>query len=373
MRMCALVVAAGVLVSVSGASAQLTTINLPGSQYRYGKVNSFSPSGAAFTGYIVSDGPGGDSAPRAFSFSHSSGMVLDPDNYTVGLSVSDDGLTGVRAIGSIGAVGVMPSGSKYGPVGTNTGTTLLPFRAIAANPSGQAVVGFDPALATGGGFARRLDEGSVMTMPTLPTAGTPMVTTVSSDGHSMAINFYRTIYEAPTPTVWTSTTGLSVLPTGANADWSAARKISGDGRTVVGFSTYRDENAFLQTVGGYWSIAGGVGSQFVEMPGFSRIDTVSDDGGVMFGYGENGETVWTRGGGYTTLQSYLAAANVQLPGDWSYMEISAMSGDGRSFAGFATLGDGMTDIAFVATIPTPGAALTMAVGGLLAAIRGRRR
>lgn len=373
MRMHVLMVAVGMLAGVSAAAAQLTTINLPGSEYRYGRVSSFSSSGAAFTGYIVSDGPVGDSAPRAFTFSQSSGLVLDPDNYTMGLSVSDDGLTGVRALGSIAAVGAVSSGSKFGPVGTNTGATVLQFRAVAASPSGESVVGFDPALTSGGGFARMLGQSSVMTMPTLPTAGIPMTTTVSTDGRSMSINFYRTIYEAPTPTVWTASGGLSVLPTPASADWSAARKISGDGRTVVGYSTFRAENASLQTVGGYWSIENGVGSQFVELSGFSRIDTVSDDGSVMFGYGEAGEMVWTRQGGYSSFQSYLAAANVELPGDWSYMEISAMSGDGRSFAGFATLADGVTDIAFVVTVPTPSVALTVAVGGLILAMRTRCR
>jgi len=362
------------LLAISGsAMAQLTVIPLPGTQYRYGKISSFSSGGTAFTGYVISDGPGGDSAPRAFTYSSlTSAMLLDSDNYTIGLAVSNDGTDAVRAVGSISGVGILPIGSKLGSMVNPAESSTIAFRAIAANDVGQLLVGFDPAVSQSGGFSRRQRElGTVISLPTVQEAPNPRVTTVSRDGQSMSINYYRQVFEAPVPALWTASGGLVELNGRPDAAWAATRQISGDGSVVVGFSSIEVEPFLFETVGGYWAVSNGVPSAFVEVGGFNRIDFVSFDGSVMFGYSDLGESVWTRTDGLMPLSQYLGRAGVALPSDWQYLEIGAISPDGRSFAGFGTLADGITDVAFTISIPSPAAGVLL-VFAKLAAFRRRR-
>lgn len=369
MRNTAVAVVVASLAS-SGAMAQLSVISLPSPDYRLGKVLTFSPNGGAVTGYVISDGPGGDSAPRAFTYDLGGQMRLDDDNYTMGLSVSDDGLTGVRAIGSISGVGIDPQGSKVGPI-NGFGYTLLNFKAVAASDSGLHLAGFDPLTPTTVAFSRRnTDSNAVTTLPTLASAPSPKTVSLARDGRSMSINFYRTIFEPPTPTVFTDTYGLSPLPIAPGASWGASTQISGDGATVAGFSTFIT-NGLYSTVGGFWNIENGQAARFNELVGFTRIDSVSFDGAVMLGYGEQGQMISHAGLGVMTFADYLATAGVTLPTDWSYIEVSAMSADGLRFSGFATLDDGQTDVLFTVTVPSPASGLLLGVGALLATRRRR--
>lgn len=371
MRNAAVAVVVASLTS-SAAIAQLTVVSLPSPDYRLGKVLTFSPAGRAVTGYVISDGPGGDSAPRAFTYNLGGQFRLDDDNYTMGLSVSDDGLTGVRAIGSISGVGIDPQGSKVGPI-NGAGFTLLNFKAVAASDSGLHLAGFDPLGPTTVAFSRRnTDNNAITTLPTLASAPSPKTVSLARDGRSMSINFYRTIFEPPTPTVFTDTYGLSPLPIAPGASWGASTQISGDGATVAGFSTFIT-NGLYSTVGGFWNIENGQAARFNELVGFTRVDSVSFDGTVMLGYGEQGQMISHAGLGAMTFADYLATAGITLPTDWTYVEVSSMSADGLRFSGFATLEDGQTDVLFTVTVPSPASGLLLGVGALLATRRRRSR
>ncbi len=376
------VVSAALLIA-SAAQAQLVKFTVPGDVYRSGKISAFSPAGSAITGYLISDGIGGNSTPRAFTYTTSGQLRFDTDQYTFGLSVSDDGQTAVRATASLAGFGFVPSGSKTGSISDPAQSTLLPFRTFASSKDGQLLVGRDPSLPENGGYARRGATGTVISMPTLPNLPEPRNVSVSRDGLSVACDFATSIFAAPTPALWTAEHGLRNLP-GVNSPnfiFATVRQLSGDGSRAVGNCVSSDAATpgGAVTKGGYWAIENGSSSQFVIVPGFSSMAFVSDNASAMFGYGENYDAnsnaemlIWTAAGGTVPFAQYLAAANVQLPTDWSTFSIDSMSGDGLSFAGFATASDGFTDYGFVVTVPAPTTAvMVLGVAGLLGSRRRR--
>ena len=375
--------ACAALLIAAASQAQLVQFTVPGDVYRSGKISAFSPAGSAITGYLISDGIGGNSTPRAFTYTKSGNLLLDTDQYTIGLSVSDDGQTAVRATASLAGFGFLPNGSKTGSMSDPAATTILPFRSFASSQDGQHLVGRDPSLPENGGFARRGSTGTVMSMPTLPNLPEPRNVSMSLDGMSVACDFSTSIFDAPTPALWTAEYGLRNLP-GVDSPtfiFATVRDLSGDGSRAVGISVSSDAAApgGAVTKGGYWAIHNGSASQFVVVPGFSSMAFVSDNGSTMFGYGENYDAnsnaemlIWTATGGTVPFIEYMAAANIQLPTDWSTFSIDSMSGDGLSFAGFATASDGFTDFGFVVTVPGPTTAvMVLGVAGLLGSRRRR--
>ena len=375
--------ACAALLTASAAQAQLFQFTMPGDIYRAGKVSAFSPTGSAVTGYLISDGVGGNSTPRAFTYTKTGNLLLDADFYTIGLAVSDDGLSAVRATASLSGSGFLPNGSKTGSMSNPAGATHLPFRSFASSADGLHLVGRDPSLPENGGFARRGATGTVVSMPTLPNLPEPRNVSVSRNGLAVACDFSTSVFSTSTPAVWTAEYGLRNLPVVNSPSFMFAtvRQLSGDGRTVVGICVSSDTAipGGAVTKGGFWAIQNGAASQFVEVPGFSSMAHVSDDGSAMFGYGENYDAnsnaemlLWTASGGTRPFTQYLAAANVQLPSDWSTFSIDSMSGDGLSFSGFATASDGFTDVAFIVTIPAPATAvMALAITGLLGSRRRR--
>ena len=380
LRACA--ACAGLLIA-SAAQAQLVQFTVPGGVYRAGKISAFSPAGSAITGYFVSDGVGGNSTPRAFTYTKSGNLLLDADSYTIGLAVSDDGLTAVRATASLAGYGFLPNGSKTGSMSDPAGTIILPFRSFASSQDGLHLVGRDPTLPENGGFARRGSTGTVVSMPTLPNLPEPRNVSVARDGLAVACDFSTSAFAAPTPALWTSEYGIQNLPAPSSPTlmFATVRQLSGNGHTVVGNCVSSDPAVpgGASSKGGFWTINAGSASQFVASPGFSSMAFVSDNGSAMFGYGENYDAnsnaemlLWTASAGTMPFAQYLAAANVQLPSDWSTFSIDSMSGDGLSFSGFAVASDGFTDIGFIVTIPTPtSAAMVLAAAGLLGSRRRR--
>src|SRR5262249_49252627 len=113
-----------------------------------------------------------------------------------------------------------------------------------------------------------------------------------------------------------------------------------------------------------------------EGPGFvtSWARDISDDGSVIVGTGGSASAavpfVWTAAEGMQPLPNFLMNNGVTIPPGCTFVDCSAVSGDGRTFAGVAQTGSSYET--FVATIPGPGVWPTAVVGLAAVALRRRR-
>jgi probable HAF family extracellular repeat protein len=160
---------------------------------------------------------------------------------------------------------------------------------------------------------------------------------------------------------WEPVSGLEDLGTlGGNR--AEALGVSGDGSVIVGYSSIAGqavERAFRWT-----RETGMIDLGPTDVNGVDRWICVRGDGRavVWTARGAAGFTPMIRvegeGGGAVTLPlaDYLASAGVDM-GGWNLKSVSAMSRDGRSFAGWGTLGrSGNTSVWVARLAPEPCAA-----------------
>jgi probable HAF family extracellular repeat protein len=360
-------------------------------------VPSFTPLG---------DLPGGETLSRAFDLSADGSVV-------VGLGSSANGTEAFRwsAATGIQGLGDLPGGG---------------FQSVAqgVSPDGQFVVGYGTSASDFQAF-RRGSDGVMVNLGDLPgglvrseandasvgalvvvghsssansgsdpsdfeafrwTAQTGMVglgdlpggrfhseaLAVSDDG-SVVVGAGRTLSDRGTPTStafrWTAATGMQPLARLPDSIGDhAALDVSADGSVVVGYGANDLGYRPLR-----WS---GAGVQDLgQLNGLPTLATATNaDGSVVAGraYDSSDLFVWDQVSGMRSVKSILTAAGV-LPAGWELDDITAMSADGLTLAGWGHNPSGATE-AFVLTVPEPDTGLLLLSGFSLAgATRSRRR
>lgn len=164
--------------------------------------------------------------------------------------------------------------------------------------------------------------------------------------------------------VWTESAGMQALPLIGAEEWAGGLAANADGSAIAGY-----DGMFAAR----W--VNGVGQSLGAAPGgtFSYAYAISGNGLVVGGLGDNaaGDTValvWTESLGMVDLNAYLPTLGVDLTG-WELTVTTGISFDGTTMVG-AGVYNGV-ERGWLVTIPTPGAAAVLGLGGLLAARRRR--
>ncbi len=170
---------------------------------------------------------------------------------------------------------------------------------------------------------------------------------------------------------WTAAGGMEVLPNlpGAGAIDTAATAIGANGSVIVG-------HALSPTPGNQAHAVRWIGGQIEDLAPGSPLPSyayaVSGDGGLVGGTYQSGASlfgfVWTATTGMTDVGPFLSLHGVTPPPGFLFERVTAISADGLTIAGTVT--GGAYRQGFVATIPSPAAALVL-VSILLARRRGR--
>ncbi len=165
---------------------------------------------------------------------------------------------------------------------------------------------------------------------------------------------------------WTAGGGLSILPANPGSLTNQATAVNHDGSYIAGTSGFAT----------IWHQ--GVAHPLPQLTGWAAMipHGISDDGMVVAGEARNPSFVeeawvWTQGRGSESLLSYLTFHGVNVPGGWRLASCTALSADGRTFAGYAFNQSQIREVGFVATIPTPGM-LCSIVAAFFATSRPRR-
>jgi len=170
---------------------------------------------------------------------------------------------------------------------------------------------------------------------------------ISGDGTTIV----GTLTNQPIAMRWTQAGGPQVLPSLGGSGDSHARAINFDGTLIVGNSG----PTFRPTM---W--VNGSPIELLSAIPNSRLTPfgMDDDGDVVAGQVQNDvgqffAGVWTQATGIIRLSDYLLANGVNIPAGMVLENCSAVSADGRTFAGWTNLSSPGGIQGFVATIPTP--------------------
>lgn len=255
---------------------------------------------------------------------------------------------------------------------------------------------------------RWTSSGGLQDLGVLPGGVASIGAGVSGDGNivtgvSFDVDFIGTAFR------WTSAGGMQSIGTVPGGMTSEGRRVSRNGSTIIGVAgTPEGERAFAWTESGgmqnlglhapgdggssAWGVSGdgtvvagvsgstatiwinGVSQSIGMLPGatLSIAYTLSDDGSLVGGYSFFGQdpvaTLWSQALGMVDLNTYLPTLGIDLTG-WELDYTRDISADGTTI-----VGDGLFNgepRGWVVTIPTPGAAAVLGLGGLLAARRRR--
>lgn len=255
---------------------------------------------------------------------------------------------------------------------------------------------------------RWTSSGGMEDLGVLPGGFASIASGVSGDGnivtgYSFDMDFNTTAFR------WTSAGGMQSIGTLPGGVSSQSRRVSRDGGTIIGVGDTPDgERGFA------WTQSGGMQSLDLLLPGDGRTSawgvnangtvivgnsgtnaviwtngvaqdigilpgaesaiafTVSDDGSIVGGYNFFAQdvraTLWSQSLGLVDLNTYLPTLGIDLTG-WDLQYTRDISFDGTTI-----VGDGRFNGEFsgwVVTIPSPGAATLLGLGGLWAARRRR--
>jgi hypothetical protein len=141
---------------------------------------------------------------------------------------------------------------------------------------------------------------------------------------------------------WTQQSGFQTLPSPPGAvDWSA-NAVNTDGTIIVGHIS------FSETSGGFARWVGGTPESFQA---YMTPVAVSDDGTVIPGNAYPNTYVWSDRFGFLGAVDYFVARGAMLPSEFNTYGLTAMSPDGRTFAGRGSL-NGVFG-AYIVTLPPP--------------------
>jgi uncharacterized membrane protein len=170
---------------------------------------------------------------------------------------------------------------------------------------------------------------------------------------------------------WTLAGGFQVLPPlpGSPDGRTRAFGVNFDGRIVVG-SSGPTANHFTMWQDG---IAVDLGTP-ANSNGIAYA--VNNEGTVVVGQVGIGASdfagVWTPGRGVELLSTFLVSTGLTIPSSWSLTQCYAVSGDGKTFAGYATSTTTGNVQGFVATVPGPSGILVFGSAIFLCNLRRRR-
>ncbi|MCA3004081.1 MAG: hypothetical protein IOD15_01815 [Phycisphaerales bacterium] len=180
------------------------------------------------------------------------------------------------------------------------------------------------------------------------------------------------------PTVWRNGTPQA-LPIPPEANLAFTARLSADGQRIVG-ATSPDYVFGTEPVARmlFWDAANQY--EIINLPdGWRNIEILGGTAdlstvvGTLISASENRGFLWRRDLGFVLADDLLATIGVTRP-DWEFNDIRSISDDGRTIVGTARLVIGnpfQEEIAWVATIPTPGAAALLTLAGLWTARRRR--
>ena len=354
------VAAAGLMVAATGASAQsITNIGVP-------------PGGGWSFASAVNGNGSAVAANVDFASAHrwtGSGLVdigvLPGAASTSAEDINEDGSV---IVGS--AFFVAPEETVRAHRWTASGG----LQELGVLPGGTASIGGgvsgDGNVVTGASFDvdfnatafRWTSSGGMQSLGTLPGGASSEGRKVSRDG-STIIGVAGT-GDGDRAFAWTESGGMQSLGLLSSGDgWSSAFGVNGDGSVVAGFS---GTSAVIWT--------NGVAQDIGALPGATNAIayTLSDDGSLVGGYSflSSGvrATLWTEALGTVDLNTYLPTLGIDLTG-WTLQYTRDISSDGTTI-----VGDGVFNGEFrgwVVTIPSPGAAAVLGLGGLMATRRRR--
>lgn len=186
---------------------------------------------------------------------------------------------------------------------------------------------------------------------------------ISGDGTTV-VGFISALNRAFT---WTSDAGLQFLPGIGGTMGAQAFAMNNTGSIIVGRS---GDN--LRTT--MWT--NGVPVELLSsIPNLNVMTPrgVSDDGSVVAGQMSAGfAAVWTPATLTMRLDDYLTANGVAIPAGVNLLTCTAVSAEGRTFAGWTSGPDGLGPFnGFVATIPAPCTAAVLVSAGAVATRRRR--
>lgn len=251
-------------------------------------------------------------------------------------------------------------------------------------------------------------SGGMQDLGVLPGGFASVASGVSGNGSVVTGVSYDMDFNA-TAFRWTSAAGMQSIGTLPGGTSSEGRKVSRDGSTIIGIAgTPAGDRAFawteaggMQTLGllspgdsasSAWGVnadgtvvagvsgasaviwTNGVAQSIGMLPGATSAIayTLSDDGSLVGGYSffgfEATATLWSQALGTVDLNTYLPTLGIDLTG-WELDYTRDISADGSTI-----VGEGLFNgepRGWVVTIPSPGAAALLGLGGLMAARRRR--
>lgn len=234
---------------------------------------------------------------------------------------------------------------------------------LGISDDGRTVVGYHQPVS---GPNRPLvwKDGILVTPAAIPIGS--IINSVSADGSKM-------VGEGPGGFIWSESDGYQLLggiPGGTGN--SSAKRISGDGTTVVG-----DAGIGTHTEAFRWTAADGMMSLglLAGLSGSIAFD-VSANGEIIVGSGYGGGRtafIWDAQNGIRSLQDVLQTDyNVDLTG-WDLTDARGVSYNGNLIAGFGTNPDGRTESWVVNLTPVPGPAAFWLFGSALGLLGGMKR
>lgn len=368
----ALMVAVVVCAAAGSASAQQFWNLGPG----------ISPSSISDTGVVVGTH---DVANQYFRWTSSSGMTLfggvgGNDGYGGQASISNDGMrvggTSVNPGTGFGEAAVYDMGTgvwtHLGGIGMTVDNSTSSGWGLSGD--GQTLVG----LGWTGSFqahAIRWSQGTGLVDMGSTVPGQSSRANAVNDNGTVIGGWQDTEFDGRQGAVWMNGVQQLIFD-GDGFGVSEVLAVSGGGQWVTGVTyglagTYRYNtvtNAFqyINDVPGDFFFPTSLGTAISD-DGSTIIGQTRDFGPPIFGSG----FIWRDGAGTMLLKDYFDSMGVVYEDGFMFSAPFTMSGDAQTFAGWG-FSPSQGAVGWVVTIPTPGSALLLGLGGLVGLHRRRR-
>ncbi len=331
----------------------------------WSEAQGISDDGTVVVGHSKAAASGGDY--EAFRWTEAGGMqplgMLSGGQRSYAWDVSTDGsvIVGTAYAGGLRAFRWTEAGGMQ-----NLGTfqnSYVPHPeswGFALSSTGNTIVGEGHLPYSYSRGACRWDAGTgPVALPDLPVGESSLARGISADGSVIVGQIGGRAAQ------WTGGGGLMLLPALPSGTLPfEAYAASADGSVIVGKA---ETPGFPQAF--RWTAAGG--SQPLATRWSDAFDC-SADGSVVVGAGLNTAAIWDQIHGFRDLQVLLEDEyGLDLSG-WDLLSATAISADGLRIVGYGVNPSGQRE-AWLATLPEPATLSLLALGGLVAVLRRRRR
>jgi uncharacterized membrane protein len=349
------IAAAAALTSSVAFGQTFTNLGALDTNHQFSQAVAVSGNGQHVAG---NSGVGLFDQMRGFRWSQGSGLTdmgIAPDGdfyFTVGISNDGNTITGGYQAGPVGSAFRWTSGSGFQILPDLPGGGGASGAGISAD--GQFIAGTS-FLGSNNRAIRWNGAGTPQDLGVLPGTLNSVASAISGDGTTVVgeCDFV--------PFVWTQAGGMQALQT---VEGATAFAVSFDGSVAAGYeglNAARWNNGVLQVLP---NLTG---------TDFASAYAVSGNGLLIGGSASDADfnfsaVIWSDALGAVNLNTYLPTLGIDLTG-WTLENCTAISFDGNTLVGQGTF-NGETR-GWHATIPSPGAAAVLGLGGLLAARRRR--